>query len=249
MNQNHQEALHRFKEQLVGQGNFETLFECFSDIYFFVKDRNYKLLTCNEASLRLFNLKDKSEVMGKTEYDFFPKKMADPIHEDDVLVIEQQQPIINRMELIVTETDMPAWVSTTKLPLLKIDGSVAGLMGTTRIIQHPDEIPDSHKKHAKAVDHIRTHFHQRIRMEDLARMCHLSISQFRESFTKVYKMSPQKFILKLRIQIACRQLSHTDTNIATLAQDCGFCDQSYFTRQFSTHVGLTPLHYRAQYTK
>ncbi|MFK7911725.1 MAG: helix-turn-helix domain-containing protein [Akkermansiaceae bacterium] len=80
------------------------------------------------------------------------------------------------------------------------------------------------------------------------KLCHLSVSQFRLSFTKVYKMSPQKFILKLRIQIACRQLSHTDIEISSLAQDCGFCDQSYFSRQFKSHIGLTPLQYRIQYT-
>ena len=244
----YQTTVNHFKSKLDKQGNFEELFEHLPDIYFFVKDEHYKLIMCNKPNLLLFNLKKKSDVLGKSEYDFFPKKMADPIHRDDVMVMEHKQPIVDRMELIVNEHGMVIWVLTTKLPLLKKDGSVGGLMGTTRVLQHVDMIPSSFRKHAKALDYIKSYYNQPISIEKLASMCGLSVSQFRSTFTNKFKMSPQKFILKIRIQMACRQLAQTDSDIATIAQECGFCDQSYFTRQFRTHTGMTPLKYRARYS-
>jgi len=215
------------------------------EICFYVKDANYKLIMCNNVGVRLFNLKEKAEVIGKSEYDFFPPSMADPIHEDDVMVIEHLKPVINRMELIVDENRKVKWVLTTKLPLFKKDGTVGGLMGTTREVAHPDMIPSSFRQHARALEYIKNHYNEPISVNKLAEMCNLSVSHFRTTFTGKFKMSPQKFILQIRIQMACKKLVHQDADISEIAQECGFCDQSYFTRQFRTHVGMTPLKYRS----
>lgn len=243
----YQKAVKRFKARLNDQSDFDQLFEYLSDVYFFVKDEHYKLVMCNRASLSLFKLKEKSEILGKSEYDFFPQRLAAPIHEDDVRVMELMEPIINRMELIVNEEGMMVWVLTTKLPLSKKDGSVAGLMGTTRVLQHPDMIPDTFKRHAKALEHIKQYYNQTIRVQDLASMCQLSVSRFRETFRERFMMSPQKFLLKVRMQMACQKLVHSDQEIVEIAQACGFCDQSYFTRQFRKHTGLPPLQYRKRH--
>lgn len=244
----HQELLRAFKQDLHETNSFEMLFEHLPDVYFFVKDANYRLLTCNKANLALFRLKDASEIVGKSEYDFFPKKMADPIHADDVQVMENRRPIIDRVELIVNEHGNATWVSSTKLPMVKKDGTIAGLMGTTRILSHAENIPDTHRKFSKAMEHIRTHYNQPILVSELAKMCNLSASRFRHSFSIGYGMSPQKFILNLRIQMACQRLAHSKEDLIVIAQDCGFCDQSYFSRQFRKYTELTPQQYRTQYS-
>jgi AraC-like DNA-binding protein len=53
--------------------------------------------------------------------------------------------------------------------------------------------------------------------------------------------------MKLRIQAACDALTKEGTNIADVARDLGFCDQSAFTQHFHKHVGLTPLKYQRQF--
>ncbi|MFK5924074.1 MAG: AraC family transcriptional regulator [Verrucomicrobiota bacterium] len=242
-------AVNRFKLTLAGGGSFEQLFDYLPDIYFFVKDEHYKLVMCNQISLKLFGLKEKAEVIGKSEYDFFPEKLAQPIHQDDISVMEQGREIINRIELIVDENGLLVWVSTNKLPLLKKDGSVAGLMGTTRVLQHADMVPEPYRRHAQAMDHIKKNYDQPISIKKLAAMSNLSVSRFRETFTRTFKLSPLKFILKTRVQVACQQLSSSDEEIAAIAQNCGFCDQSYLTRQFQLHIGLTPKSYRALYSR
>ncbi len=246
---NYQTMVDQFKLTLDGGGNFEELFDYLPDIYFFAKDEHYKLVMCNQVSLKLFGIREKAEILGKSEYDFFPKKLADPIHADDILVMERGQVIINRIELIVNENGLVVWVSTNKLPLHQKDGSVAGLMGTTRVLQHADMVPEPYRRHAKAMDHIKKNYDQPISIRELAAMSNLSVSRFRETFTSTFKLSPLKFILKTRIQVACQQLSGSDEDIAAIAQNCGFCDQSYLTRQFQLHIGLTPKQYRVLYSR
>lgn len=163
--------------------------------------------------------------------------------------MEQGRPIINRVELIVDENGLLIWVATNKFPLFKKDGSVGGLMGTTRVLQHADMVPEPYQNHTKAMKHIKESYDQPISIKELADMSKLSISRFRETFTATFKLSPLKFILKTRIQVACRQLSSSDEDIATIAQNCGFCDQSYLTRQFQLHIGLTPRRYRILYSR
>jgi|TARA_B110000037_G_scaffold217750_1_gene279431 PAS domain S-box-containing protein len=238
------EQAKQFKQTLRDEGNIECLFEHLPGVCFFVKDAHCKMIMCNEASLRVFGLKEKSEIIGKSEYDFFPKNLADPIYEDDLRVMKERRPIIDRMELIVDEAGFISWVTTNKLPLYKKNGSVGGLMGTTRILKHTDMTPAPYKRYSETLEYIRKNYNQPIQTETLARMNHLSISQFRNNFLKLFKLPPQKFIQKIRIQAASQKLISSQDSIATIAADCGFCDQSYFTRQFRSQIGISPAKYR-----
>ena len=47
------------------------------------------------------------------------------------------------------------------------------------------------------------------------------------------------------LHAAVRRLRETQALIATVALDCGYSDQSAFTRQFRKTVGLSPSQYRA----
>jgi AraC-like DNA-binding protein len=52
--------------------------------------------------------------------------------------------------------------------------------------------------------------------------------------------------MRLRLQLARRQLTESNDAVGTIAQACGFYDQSHFTRAFKKYTGLTPLAYRRQ---
>ena len=126
-------------------------------------------------------------------------------------------------------------------------GDDIGVMGISRILRVMEMRPNSFGRHAKALDHIRLHYREPIDIRDLAKLCNLCVSHFRSTFTKKFRMSPRSYILKFRIRIACRQLAHGDLDIASIAMNNGFCDQSYFTRQFRSEMGMTPLKYRERH--
>ncbi len=83
--------------QLRDHGNIETMFDILPDIYFYIKDKNYQFVLSNAATSRLFNLKKKSDVIGKTEYELFPKKIADAIRHDDFRVIYHAESIVTEL--------------------------------------------------------------------------------------------------------------------------------------------------------
>ena len=53
--------------------------------------------------------------------------------------------------------------------------------------------------------------------------------------------------LKVRLLMARRQLEQTSTPVGEIAHECGFYDQSHFTRAFRKSIGLRPLEYRARF--
>ncbi len=229
---------------LPALSNFAEIFEFVPDTYFYVKDSDCRWRSCNEAALALFNARSREEILGRTEHDFFPRQIADPINRDDRSIIETGRQIINKTEVIVDETGRLIWVSTTKLPLRDAKGVICGLMGVTRILHRTETLPDGYRQFSKVIHYIQEHYHDNIEVSALARIACLSESQFRKRFRKLFKFPPQQFILKVRMQAAARLLATTDARIVDIAFRSGFSDQSYFTRQFSGFFGLSPKKYR-----
>lgn len=58
------------------------------------------------------------------------------------------------------------------------------------------------------------------------------------------QITPGQLLQKVRMDAAVRSLRESGAAIATIAQDCGYSDQSAFTRQFRQTTGFSPLEYR-----
>ncbi len=234
----------RFFAALPDKGHFETLFEHLDDVVFYVKNQQFEIVACNPALLKLFNLRSRDEIIGRSESVFFPPGLMTSIHQDDADVLRTGEPLLKRLELIADEQGRLIWASTTKLPVRDRKGRVVGLMGTTQPVASQMNMPDTHQRFSKTVSHIESHYGEPLSVADLARMNGLSPSQFRRCFRAVFGAPPQLFVTKVRVQAACRALTTTDASIASIAAECGFCDQSYFTRQFRALVGTSPARYR-----
>jgi len=99
----------------------------------------------------------------------------------------------------------------------------------------------------RVLSYVVEHYAERIRVEDLARFVHLSVSQFDRKFKHLFQMTPQQYILRVRINAASQTLLHSDRTIASISDETGFYDQSSFTKHFSRQTGLTPRAYRRCY--
>ena len=73
-----------------------------------------------------------------------------------------------------------------------------------------------------------------------------SYDRFRHKFKKDMGMSPNQFLLQLRIHKACWLLKETTMNVTEIALACGFSSCSYFTQQFRKSTGIAPSHYRTR---
>lgn len=97
---------------------------------------------------------------------------------------------------------------------------------------------------SKALDYISSHYMEQIKVEDLAKTCHISETHFRRMFSSYMKMSPLDYINLVRIQAACANLRKSDDSIADIAQKCGFTTNSTFNRNFRHIMGTTPMEWR-----
>lgn len=225
---------------------FEAVFQPLQDFLFYAKDRDGRWISCNMASLRLLKMSHINEVLGTREIDFFPPKIADAIRLDDLVILEQGKTIINRIEFIPNADRVLMWVATNKQPIFDADDNIIGLIGITRPIPDEETLPQQFEYFRKAIAYIGANIDSTIRMGDLAAELRLSESQFRRKFRSQFGTSPQDFILRTRLQAAAQALSAEDISISEIAANCGFSDQSYFTRQFRRFFGETPKVYRSR---
>jgi len=224
--------------------NLPEILDHLADVYFYVKDVESRWQECNSATLTLFNASRKSEVLGKTDWDFYPEEIAREIIQDDRSVIESGHPIVNKLEVIVNEAGRLLWVLTTKTPARNADGEICGVMGLTRPVGTTDLLPEGYRQFSKVIATVEERYRSSLEVSELAQIACLSESQFRKRFVKLFKISPSKFINRIRVQTAAKLLLSSKEPISEIALQCGFCDQSYFTRQFSHFFGLTPKRYR-----
>ena len=122
----------------------------------YAKDSGARKTMANKADLKNFGLKSEAEVLGKTDFDFFPHDIAAAFFADDQAVLKTGEPVVNREEKVVRPDGEIRWLLTTKVPWRDAAGNIIGLVGIGR------DITD--KKH------LEEQFLRAQRMESLGRL-------------------------------------------------------------------------------
>ncbi len=94
---------------------------------------------------------------------------------------------------------------------------------------------------ARAIDWLKDHFNQRLRIEDLANQAGLSTSAFHNHFRAVTAMSPLQFQKKMRLNEARRLMLTEHMEAATAAYEVGYDSPSQFSREYSRQFGVPPM--------
>ena len=99
----------------------------------YAKDREAKFILKNCFDADLMGAESAEDTIGKTDFDYYPKEVAQQFFEDDMDVIERGTSIIRKEQKIVHDgCDKPIWVSSTKVPLKNDRGEIIGLVGCSR---------------------------------------------------------------------------------------------------------------------
>ena len=122
------------EEALAAERNLlRTLMNSIPD-YAFVKDRESRFVTTNTAHLKALGVASVAEVVGKTDFDFFPRDAAEQYYANEQVVMESGQPLLSKVEQVVYRDGEVLWVMTFKAPLRDSAGQVVGLVGVSRDI-------------------------------------------------------------------------------------------------------------------
>lgn len=108
-----------------------ALLDSLRDIVIF-KDLEGVYLGCNRALEQTLG-KDRSEIVGKTDYDLFSQGAAERFRADDRQVVESGKPLQLQEEAPVPD-GAPVQVSTIKSPLIMPNGDIIGIVGVARDI-------------------------------------------------------------------------------------------------------------------
>jgi len=92
----------------------------------FTKDRDSVYVSCNENFARDLGIRP-DQIAGKTDYDFFPRELADKYRADDKRIMEAGR--TEEIEEKYLQAGQEVWVQTVKTPVRQEDGRVVGILG------------------------------------------------------------------------------------------------------------------------
>ena len=112
----------------------------------YAKDLDGRKTLANKAEVELLGEKTESEVLGKFDYDYYPKEFADNFLADDLHVMHTGIPDYNREGFIIDGKGKKHWMLSSKLPLRDKDGLMTGVMGIGRDITARKESEEALKE-------------------------------------------------------------------------------------------------------
>ncbi|MBN1676267.1 MAG: helix-turn-helix transcriptional regulator [Kiritimatiellae bacterium] len=91
-----------------------------------------------------------------------------------------------------------------------------------------------------ALVHIQLHYGERLSVNALAALCHMSNSTFRRVFKQIMGQGPYEHLTQYRITMACLELRENRKTVEAIAWDNGFATVSCFVRKFKDVMGIAP---------
>jgi len=125
----------KVQERTASLSQTNTLLQALMDympdhIYF--KDTLGRFIRNSKSQAEMLGLSHPDQVVGKTDFDFFPHAAKAFAEEQEV--IRTGQPSVDFEEQVIWPDKRETWVSTTKVPLRNSEGKIIGIFGISRDI-------------------------------------------------------------------------------------------------------------------
>jgi PAS domain S-box-containing protein len=182
------------------------------------------------------------DIVGRTVDELFPLEFARSYSAQDAIVLGTGRPLQRQVELIVRADGRIGWFVTSKSRLLDDEARPWGL-AVLSVDLHA-QLESGHSGLAAAIEAIRADVGRPWRIAELAELAGLSPKQLERLARRTLGLSPQRLVQRLRLEHAVHAIVSTDLSLGDISAQCGFYDQSSFTKQFRSVLGVTPGAYR-----
>jgi PAS domain S-box-containing protein len=135
--------------------------------FIYVKDSASRFLVANASLARSMGAANSDDLLHKTDFDFYPRNLADAYYRDEQEVIRAKRAMFNREEECVSADGAHIWLLTTKVPLCDKNGQITGIAGIGRDITHIKNTQEEMQKAREAAEAA-----SRAKSEFLANMSH-----------------------------------------------------------------------------
>ena len=123
----------QMKEKIEDEKNIlKAILENIPDLLW-IKDINGLYVACNKRFESLFG-QTQENIIGKTDYDFVSKELADFFRNNDKIAENSDKPMSNFEELIFASDNHKEFLHTTKSKIVKSNGEILGVVGIGRDI-------------------------------------------------------------------------------------------------------------------
>lgn len=221
----------------------EPLLDAMPSVVFFVKNTQAQYEYVNQTLVTRCGCQHKNMLIGKTSAQVFPKVLGQSFISQDLQVLQQGKKITGQLELHLYAKHTSGWCLTYKEPIYDVAGNLVGIVGISNDLNVPERHHPAFAKMLQVEKYLQDNCAQPISLHDLTSIVGTSVSQLERYFKKIYHLSPRQMLTKIRLEKAILLLSQPHS-IADVAIQCGYTDQSAFTRQFKLYSGLTPTQYR-----
>jgi PAS domain S-box-containing protein len=102
----------------------------------FVKDRESRFTWGNRALIASLGRTSLDEILGTTDFDYFPQASAEAARRDELRVMESGYEIKDRFHQGINADGSARWVLVSRAPLRNAQGEVTGVFGWVQDISH-----------------------------------------------------------------------------------------------------------------
>lgn len=128
------------------EGQLRTLTNTLPDLVW-LKDPDGVYLSCNLKFERFFGAKE-NEIVGKTDYDFVEKEVADSFRRHDKLAMAAGRPSTNEEALTYADDGHSELAETIKTPMFDSNGELIGILGIARDITERKNLEKAFQENA-----------------------------------------------------------------------------------------------------
>ena len=94
------------------------------------------------------------------------------------------------------------------------------------------------------LSYMHENFRRNMTTGELSAICHMHPTHFIRAFKSKMGLTPQQYVLTIRMAYAKQMLDQSDFSILAIAEEIGFYDVAHFSRVFKQHFSMSPSEYR-----
>ncbi len=151
----------------------------------------------------------------------------------------------------MTESTEVYRIFTSVMELYSSDNPLKASMIKSQLIKLFFIISETITKHSEfaepvspdiqtAIDFIEKSIHDNISTQMLAKMCSLSLSQFKQKFKSQLGVAPHEYILRRKLDLAENELKNTRKTITDIALNYSFSSGQHFSSTYKKYRGFSP---------
>lgn len=203
-----------------------------------------------KACLCFDNLDDSVDIDPKYTYDrtklYMFTRHTDNFHGIITLTPQSYIHLNELMLMIGAETFSQSdgfWTCRIRRMLLQLLNRLYDIFVDQRKL-HFFETPDNANPASLCAEYIHNHYAENISLNKLCELANLNRTSLNQKFKAQFSYTCMEYLLNFRLKMAQELLSNTNMKIQEIAENCGFRYESYFIRQFTQRLGISPAKYR-----